>query len=111
VAATTALVAPNLEVAINGCKRIASGEQDAVANGRLFAAYPDYRREIIEVIADGDRAAVRWRMLGSPAIDSGLAPLDLHGCSVVEAHDGRLVRAFLYIDESSLAAILPGAGS
>lgn len=109
--ATASLVAPNLEVAINGRSRIASAEEDAVANAQLFATYPDYRREIIEVITDGDRAAVRWHMSGTPVESSGLRPLDLHGCSIVQARAGRLTRAFLYVDEDSLAAVLPTAGS
>lgn len=108
--ATESLVAPDLEVAINGRGRIASAEQDAVANAQLFATYPDYRREIIEVIADGDRAAVRWRMSGTPVAGADLPPLDLHGCSVVEARSGRLTRAFLYVDERALAAVLPVTG-
>ena len=29
----------------------------------LFAAYPDYRREIIELIEEGDRLAARWRKI------------------------------------------------
>ena len=110
IAATTALVAPDLEVAINGRERLASGEEDALANARLFAAYPDYRRDIIEVLAEGERAAVRWRMAGTPAVESGLGTLDLHGCSIVEARAGRLTRAYLYVDEASLAAVLPGPG-
>lgn len=110
ITATTALVAPDLQVAINGRERLASGEEDAVANARLFAAYPDYRRDIIEVIAEGERAAVRWRMVGSPAKDSGPDALDLHGCSIVEARAGRLTRAYLYVDEASLAAVLPEPG-
>lgn len=110
ITATTALVAPDLEVAINGRERLASGEEDAVANARLFAAYPDYRRDIIEVIAEGERAAVRWRMVGTPAAESGLGTLDLHGCSIVEARAGRLTRAYLYVDETSLAAVLPEPG-
>lgn len=110
VVATTSLVADDLEVAINGRGRIASGDEDAVANAQLFAAYPDYRREIIEVIADGERAAVRWRMVGTAAVGLGMAPLDLHGCSIVEARGGRLTRAHLYVDETSLAAVLPEFG-
>jgi predicted ester cyclase len=109
VVATTSLVALDLEVAINGRSRIASGDEDAIANARLFASFPDYRREIVEVIAEGDRAAIRWRMVGSPTPGSGLAPLDLHGCSVVEVRDGCLARAYLYVDEGSLAAVLPGS--
>jgi len=110
IVATTALVDAQLEVSINGRERIASGDEDAEANARLFATYPDYRREIVEVIAEDNRAAVRWRMVGSPADGSGARELDLHGCSVVEAREGRLTRAFLYVDESTLASILPSSG-
>lgn len=109
--ATESLVAPDLEVVINGRDRIASAQEDGVANALLFATYPDYQREIIEVIAEGDRAAVRWRMLGTPRAGAGLPPLDLHGCSIVEARAGRLTRAFLYVDEGALAAVLPVPGS
>lgn len=105
--ATKALVAADLEVAINGRERIASGDEDSDANARLFATYPDYRREIVEIIADGSRAAVRWRMLGTPALGSSAGPLDVHGCSIVEAEGGQLTRAHLYVDESALASVLP----
>lgn len=110
IAATTSLVSPDLEVAINGRERIASAQEDAAANALLFQTYPDYRRDIVEVIADGRRAAVRWRMVGTPAEGLGLGPLDLHGCSIVEALEGRLTRAFLYVDEALLAAVLPVSG-
>lgn len=106
--ATAALVTDDLQVAINGVPQLSSGADDEQANAALFAAYPDYRREVLEVIEDGSRGAVRWRMVGTPASDSGLPPLDLHGCSVVEVRDGRLARAHLYVDTAVLAAILPG---
>jgi ketosteroid isomerase-like protein len=106
--ATAALVTDDLQVAINGVPQLSSGADDEQANAALFAAYPDYRREVLEVIEDGSRGAVRWRMVGTPAADSGLPPLDLHGCSVVEVRDGRLARAHLYVDTAVLAAILPG---
>lgn len=34
-------------------------------NAALLAAYPDYHREVLETLVDGNRAAVRWRMLGA----------------------------------------------
>lgn len=34
-------------------------------NAALLAAYPDYHREVLETMVDGNRAAVRWRMLGA----------------------------------------------
>lgn len=105
--ATTALVTDDLSVTINGVPQLASGSEDEAANAALFAAYPDYRREIVEVISDGQRGAVRWRMVGSPAPGSGLPPLDLHGCSIVAIRDGRLADAHLYVDRAALNTILP----
>lgn len=107
LAATAALVTDDLQVAINGVPQLASGAADEEANAALFAAYPDYRREVLEVVENGDRGAIRWRMVGTPAPGVQLAPLDVHGCSIVEIRDGRLARAFLYTDMSVLASILP----
>jgi ketosteroid isomerase-like protein len=106
--ATTALVTEDLAVAINGIPQLSSGSDDEQAMAALFATYPDYRREVLEVIVEGDRGAIRWRMVGTPAAGRDIAPLDLHGCSVVEVRDGRLARANLYADMSVLAAVLPG---
>jgi predicted ester cyclase len=109
--ATTALVTEDLRVTINGVPQLSSGADDEVANAALFAAYPDYRREVIEVIADSDRGVVRWRMVGTPASGTAYAPLDLHGCSVVKIRDGRLADAHLYADMSALRAVLPSGES
>lgn len=111
VKATTALVTEDLEVTINGVPQLSSGSDDEVANAALFAAYPDYHREVIEVIADADRGVIRWRMVGTPAPDSTFAPLDLHGCSVVRVRDGRLANAHLYADMTALSAVLPSEKS
>lgn len=107
VEATGRLVGPDLTVSINGVNRLSSGADDDRANAELFDAYPDYRREIVDIVASGDRGAVRWRMLGSAVDGSGLADLNVHGCSVVTVADGRLVEAHLYVDEQALTAVLP----
>lgn len=104
--ATTALVTDDLVVAINGIPQLSSGADDERANAALFATYPDYRREVLEVIAEGDRGAIRWRMVGTPAAGLDIPALDLHGCSIVEIRDGRLARAHLYVDRAALEAVL-----
>lgn len=109
LAATTALVTDDLKVSINGVPQLASGADDEEANSALFAAYPDYRREVLDIIDNGDRGAIRWRMVGTPAPGTHLPPLNLHGCSIVAIRDGRLAEAFLYTDTTMLDSILPSA--
>lgn len=109
--ATTALVTEDLAVAINGIPQLSSGSDDEQANATLFATYPDYHREVLEVIAEGDRGAIRWRMVGTPAAGLDISALDIHGCSVVEVRDGRLARANLYVDMNALSAVLPQDGA
>lgn len=107
IKATGRMVGADLTVSINGVSRLSSGADDDRANAELFAAYPDYRREIVDIVASGNRGAVRWRMLGSAVDGSGLPDLDVHGCSVVTVADGQLVEAHLYVDERALTAVLP----
>lgn len=103
------LVAPDLAVEINGVAQIASAEEDAKANAELFRTYPDYRRDIIEVVPSGARAAIRWHMRGTPAPGLTVPPLDVHGCSFVEVRDGRMIRASLYVSGQALSDVLDRA--
>ncbi|GAB2963345.1 nuclear transport factor 2 family protein [Amycolatopsis acidiphila] len=102
------LVAPDLTVEVNGKPAVGSAEDDRAANAALLARYPDHRREIVEAVADGHRAAVRWRMVGTPA-EPGVAPLDVHGCSMITVTGGRITRAALYYDGAALDAVLAHA--
>ena len=103
------LVAPDLAVEINGIAQIASAEEDAKANAELFRTYPDYRRDIVEVVPSGPRAAIRWHMRGTPAPGLTVPPLDVHGCSFVEVQDGRMIRAALYVNGQALSDVLDRA--
>ncbi|MFY9331369.1 MAG: nuclear transport factor 2 family protein [Candidatus Nanopelagicales bacterium] len=111
IAATAQLVAADLTVSINGIAQLSSGAQDDEANAALFAAYPDYSREIVEIISAADRGTVRWVMRGTSAPGSNLPDLDVSGCSVVTIRDGRLSSAHLYADMRALEHILPSANS
>ena len=105
-----ALVAADLRVEVNGRVAVASADEDQRAMLELFRTYPDYRREIEEIVVAGDRATVRWRMRGTAGID-GTAPLDVSGCSVVGVRGGRLTHAFLYYDGAALDRVLARAGA
>jgi hydroxyacylglutathione hydrolase len=73
-----------------------------------YAAFPNWRFEILETIAEGDRCTVRWRITGTFAGGSfqGLEPtgarIAIEGCDVVEVRDGHVVRIDAYLDGADL---------
>jgi predicted ester cyclase len=107
--AMTKLVSADLRVEVNGQVAVSSADEDQRAMLELFCTYPDYRREIEEILVAGDRATVRWRMWGTAGID-GIKPLDVSGCSVVSVRGGQITHAFLYYEGAALNAVLTRAG-
>lgn len=89
--------------------------------GALFAAFPDYSFEVIEVVADEQRAAVRWRSTGTfdgVGRFEGLVPngrtVDVEGCDMVEVRDGKIVALDAYLNGAEMArqlGALPPTGS
>jgi hydroxyacylglutathione hydrolase len=87
----------------------------------VFGAFPDWRFEILDVIADCERAAVRWRARGTfagPGRFLGFEPngarVDLEGQDMVWVRDGRIARLEAYMNGAELArqlGALPAAGS
>jgi steroid delta-isomerase-like uncharacterized protein len=89
--------------------------------GNLFAAFPDWRFEILDVIASGEKAAVRWHATGTfdgTGQFEGLVPngknVDVEGCDVLTVHNGLVVRNDAYTNGAEIArqlGALPPAGS
>jgi glyoxylase-like metal-dependent hydrolase (beta-lactamase superfamily II)/ketosteroid isomerase-like protein len=87
----------------------------------LWAAFPDFKLRIVDLVVDGDRAAVHWRVTATftgPASFQGVepngAPLELEGVDFVRVEDGKIVRNDAFPDNLSLArgiGMLPPAGS
>ncbi|MEI7944274.1 MAG: nuclear transport factor 2 family protein [Actinomycetes bacterium] len=104
-------VAHDLYVEINGAAEVASAEADAIAMNELYACYPDYRREILEMIEAGDRVTVLWSMRGTPAptVAGELDELDVRGVSVVTADGKVMTRASLFMESGALDAVLKRA--
>ncbi len=100
---TTALVATDLHVEVNGVPQVSSGADDEAAMAILYEIYPDYRREIKRIIDSGDEAAVIWKMLGTPSSTiEGVLPLSVEGVSIVTGDGFVLTKASLYADSSAL---------
>lgn len=89
--------------------------------GALFAACPDFFFEVIEVVADEQRAAVRWRATGTfdgVGRFEGLLPngrrIDVEGCDLVEVREGKIVELNAYLNGAEMGrqlGALPPLGS
>jgi len=81
----------------------------------LRAAVPDARYEVDDLIAEGDRVVVRWRLLGTHEGDfRGIAPtghaIELKGIAIYRVNEGRLMERWVVSDlygmlEKSAAAV------
>ena len=87
----------------------------------LFRAFPDWMFEILNLVAEGDHAAVEWRATATfngTAKFEGMEPngakLDVQGCDMVTIRDGRIVRIDAYSSGTEIArqlGALPPQGS
>jgi steroid delta-isomerase-like uncharacterized protein len=86
----------------------------------LFAAFPDFTYEVRDVIAEGDKVVVWWRITGTftgAAFDGVRATgtaAEIDGLDYVRIEDGLIVRNDSYWDDSSVArqlGLLPARGS
>ncbi|HLY49372.1 MAG TPA: ester cyclase [Solirubrobacteraceae bacterium] len=87
----------------------------------LFRAFPDFRFEILDIIGDGERIAVRWRAqatFAGPGQFQGFEPngaqVEIEGCDVLTVRDGLIQHNDGYFDGGEVArqlGFLPPAGS
>ncbi len=110
--AMQALLAPDISIELNGAPALASAEEDGAAMAALFAAYPDYHRELIEVIEQDSTAAARWRMVGHPRAELAerLPVIDIRGCSIVSVQDGRMTAAWVWSPADALERVISLVG-
>lgn len=86
----------------------------------LLAAMPDLEYEVLDVLEEGDRAAVRWRLRGTfdGAPFQGIRPtggtVAVEGVDVVRVEGGLIHRNDSFWDDSEVArqlGLLPRKGS
>jgi steroid delta-isomerase-like uncharacterized protein len=87
----------------------------------LFAAFPDFRFEILDIVAEGEKAAVRWRATGTFAGHTrfeGMEPtgarVDVTGCDLLTIRNGKIHRNEAYMNGAQMAqqlGALPSPGS
>ncbi len=87
----------------------------------LFAAFPDFRFEILDVVAEGEQAAVRWHATGTfdgtarfEGMDPTGAKVDLTGFDLLTIRGGKIQRNDAYMNGAQMAqqlGALPPSGS
>lgn len=87
----------------------------------LFAAFPDFHFEILDVVAEGDKAAVHWHATGTfngavrfEGVDPTGAKIDLTGCDLLTIQNGKIHRNDAYLNGAQMAqqlGAMPSAGS
>lgn len=70
---------------------------------RMITAFPDLQFEIEDLLADDEKACVRWRFEAAHrGVLSGVAPTGKivvqHGIGIYQSRDGKLIRAWLQVD-------------
>jgi steroid delta-isomerase-like uncharacterized protein len=73
----------------------------------IMRGIPDFRIEVLDVVADGDRAAVRFVGTGTHAgsmfgESASSRPLALYGITLFRSHDGRIAEDWEVMDEGDL---------
>lgn len=71
------------------------------------AAFPDYRLEVLDQIAEGDKVATRWKLVGThEGPFQGAAPsgrrVEMTGITIFRLADGRLVEGWTNEDTFGL---------
>jgi hydroxyacylglutathione hydrolase len=127
-----ALSAHDLDAAVacwapGSVDRFVGGEELVAPHGiqryfeSLFAAFPDFRFQILEVTSARGRAAVRWRVratFAGPGRFQNFLPngarIDIEGCDVVSVENDLIRHNDAYLDSGDIArqlGFLPPTGS
>ena len=113
--------ADDAEVEILGALEGAGKPEVVAFFDEMNAAFPDLRMEVLDVLGEGDKVAVHWRMnatFAGPGTFNGIAPtgapMTLTGVDVITMRDGKIVRNDAYTDNMTIArklGLMPPLGS
>jgi steroid delta-isomerase-like uncharacterized protein len=117
-----ALWAPGGVEHVVGQPELTAPDGPRALQDELNGAFPDLAWEVLDVIAQADKAAVRWRARGTfagPGAFQGFvangAHLEMHGCDVLTVNaEEKIERLDAYLDSGDIArqlGVLPPAGS
>lgn len=89
--------------------------------GAMFRAMPNFKMEIVDMVAYGDKAAVRWGATGTftgtgkfEGLDATGARVEMEGCDLLTIRDGLIRENRAYVNATEMArqlGAMPPAGS
>ena len=101
---------PGASGSIHGLADLTAPDSYRAWFGGLFTAFPDFEFEILDLVAEGEQAAVRWRATGTftgPGTFEGLIAngraVEMEGCDVVTVRDGMIVDNRAYMNAAEMA--------
>jgi hydroxyacylglutathione hydrolase len=113
--------APDARAHVHGVIGPAGRDEMAGFFAELFDAFPDWRFEVLETVAEGDGVAVRWHAratFAGPGKFMGFEPngarIDLEGVDLVRVREGAISAIDAYMNGAELArqlGALPPQGS
>jgi steroid delta-isomerase-like uncharacterized protein len=119
--AMTALWEPGAMDEIHGLASMRAPDDIREWFANMFRAVPDFQMEILDLIADGEKVAVRWHMTGTFSGDAKFEgaiatgeKIDITGCDVLTVRDGRIVHNDAYMNGMEMArqlGVFPPQGS
>jgi steroid delta-isomerase-like uncharacterized protein len=87
----------------------------------LFKAFPDYEMEIVDMVAYGEKAAVRWKATGTfsgttkfEGLEPNGAKIEIEGLDLLTIRDGLIRENRAYTNATEIArqlGAMPPAGS
>jgi predicted ester cyclase len=89
--------------------------------GGLFRAVPDFKMEVLDLVAGDEKAAVRWRATGTfdgegkfEGLEPTGASIEMEGCDMLTIRDGLIRDNRAYMNATEMArqlGAMPPAGS
>ena len=110
--AAVALWKPGSRDHIHGIADMRSAAEIKGFFSSQYAAFPDWKFEILELAASGKNAACRWRVTGTFLGPGG--SIEIEGCDMLRVEDGRIVENNAYTNGAIIAqqlGLLPAQGS
>jgi steroid delta-isomerase-like uncharacterized protein len=106
---------------LNGIQPLRVPEDYREWFGSLFRAMPDFRMEVVDMVAYGAKAAVRWRATGTFNGEGkleGLSPtgasVTIEGLDLLTIRDGLIAENHAYMNEAEMIrqlGVMPPRGS
>ena len=112
--------APDATINVPGILENASPNELIAYFEQMWAAFPDFKFEVLDIVGDEEQAACHWRITGTfaGAQFMGLEPtggrVDQRGVDYIHVRDGKIVRNDAYTDGMTLSqqlGVLPPTDS